>query len=530
MSNVVRRAALVGSMTGISRLAGLVREQLMAYHFGTGLAKSAFDVAFRIPNLFRRLFGEGALSAAFIPVYTEVRAHEGDAAANRLVARVAGLLIAALSLITALGMLFTLWLQGRLDPVGRWSAILPLLRIMLPYAPLICLAALTMGILNTRRHFAIPALAPVALNLIWIVTLLTIAPFVSDDPMLRIRAVAWAVLVAGGVQVAVQLPLLRRCGIPLLPSFCWRGDRHVGQILRLMAPMALGAGLVQINVCLDGILALWSAEWAPSALEYAERLVYLPLGLVGNAFATVLLPTLSSHAAEAEHEAMGATLERALRNIVVLMAPLAIGLTLLALPTVTLIYRLGSGAFQEQSAIYTARALMGYAPGLLVFSLYKALTPAFYALQDTRTPVVVGLYCVGLNLTLNIASIILLPEGWKHVGIAASTVIASLVNCALLISILQRRRQVIRIGRVVPTLCRAVAVALMMGVVVVWLHPLLLRQLAAMLPLKLAQTGAMAAAVTLGGVSYLVLTLLLNRNAWSELVAEVRARPPRRSR
>jgi putative peptidoglycan lipid II flippase len=530
MSNVLRRAALVGAMTGISRLAGLVREQMMAYFFGTGLAKSAFDVAFRIPNLFRRLFGEGALSAAFIPVYTEVREREGAEAANRLAAKIAGLLIASLSLITALGMLATLAIQARLSPDSRWTAILPLLRIMLPYAPLICLAALTMGLLNALRHFAIPALAPVFLNLVWIAALLGICPFIDSDPFVRIRVIAWAVVVAGMIQVAVQLPPLARRGVSLLPSFHWRRDARIRHVLRLMAPMALGAGLVQINVCVDGILAMWSAPWAPSALEYAERLVYLPLGLVGNAFATVLLPTLSSHAAVHDYDGLGATLERALRNISVLMAPAAVGLTLLALPVVTLVYRLGDGAFQAESALYTARALAGYAPGLLVFSLYKSLTPAFYALQDTRTPVRVGLFSVGLNLVLNILCVIMLPEGWKHMGIAASTVFTSLINCVTLALILHRRTGALHAARLLPCTASAVLAAGLMGVAVYFLHPFALRLLEPRVPLKVAQLLAILAAMGVGAALYGGLIQLFHRQALGELADDIRNRKTRRRR
>jgi len=528
MSSVLRRAAHVGAMTGISRVAGLVREQWMAYVFGTGLAKSAFDVAFRIPNLFRRLFGEGALSAAFIPVYTEIREREGPAAANALAARVAGLLIAVLSLLTALGILAALALQWHLPAGSRWSAILPLLRIMLPYAPLICLAALTMGILNARRHFTIPALAPVFLNLVWIAALAGICPFVAPDPFVRIRVVAWAVLAAGAIQVAVQLPVLARHGVPLRPRFRWRGDTRIRRILLLMAPMALGAGLVQINVCVDGILAMWSAKWAPSALEYAERLVYLPLGLVGNAFATVLLPTLSTQATQRDYDGLGATLERALRNIVVIMAPAAAGLTLLALPVVSLVYQIGDGAFQAESARQTARALAGYAPGLLVFSLYKAITPAFYALQDTRTPVRVGLFSVGCNLLLNILSVLLLPEGWKHVGIAGATVATSLLNCVTLLIILHRRTGALHAGGLVRTLAGALAAAVLMGGVVFYLHDAVLAALAPRLHLKLAQGLAIGATMAAGAAVYGLLMALFCRQALDELRDDFRHRKARK--
>lgn len=524
MSNLLRRAATVSQMTGISRVAGLVREQLMAYAFGTALAKSAFDVAFRIPNLFRRLFGEGALSAAFIPVFTEVRVRDGAAAANRLAARVAGLLLAALSLLAGLGILLALALQWHLPSDSRWSAILPLLRIMLPYAPLICLAALAMGILNALKHFAIPALAPVFLNLVWILALVAVCPWLPDDPFIRIRAVAWAVVVAGVVQVAVQLPALARRGVGLRPSFVWRGDRNIRRIAALMAPMALSAGLIQINVCVDGLLAMWAAPWGPSALEYAERLVYLPLGLVGNAFATVLLPTLSDHAAVRDHDSLRLTLERALRNICVIMAPLAIGLTVLALPVVTLVYRFGAGAFQAESALQTARALAGYAPGLLVFSLYKALTPAFFALQDTRTPMRVGLFGVLLNFSLNVLFVVTWPVGWKHMGIAVATSLTSLVNCGMLIFLLRRRLRTPQLPPLFRACGGALAAAAIMGLVAVATERAGMAFCAPRCPPKLAQLLAVGAAMAAGGLAYIVLIRLFCRQAAAEVWQDIRRR------
>ncbi|MDD5707403.1 MAG: murein biosynthesis integral membrane protein MurJ [Kiritimatiellae bacterium] len=524
MSNVLRRAALVGAMTGISRLAGLVREQLMAHAFGTGLAKSAFDVAFRIPNLFRRLFGEGALSAAFIPVYTETREREGPEAANQLAGRIAGLLIATLSLLTALGILLALALQWQLPADSRWSAILPLLRIMLPYAPLICLAALAMGILNALKHFAMPALAPVFLNLVWIVALVAVCPWLPNDPFIRIRVVAWAVLVAGVIQIGVQVPALRHRGVPLRPAFDWRGDARVARILRLMAPMALGAGLVQINVCVDGVLAMWAAPWGPSALEYAERLVYLPMGIVGNAFATVLLPTMSSHATAKDHAGMRETLERALRNVAVIMAPMAIGLTVLALPVVTLIYRLGNGAFQAESAIQTARALAGYAPGLLVFSLYKAITPAFYALQDTRTPMRVGVFGVVLNFSLNVLFVVTWPAGWKHMGIAVATVLTSIVNCVTLAVVLRRRIGAPRLAPFARVCGAALVAALVMGVAAVFAERAAMDYLAPRLALKLAQVLSVSGAIAVGALLYGALIRLFCPFATAELLDDLRHR------
>ena len=211
---ILRATSVVGGMTWLSRLAGLPREMLMAWLFGAGLAKSAFNIAFRIPNLFRRLFGEGALSAAFIPIFTEIHERDGPEAANRLASHVAGLLVAVLSAVTAAGILLALALQHWwFAPDSRWAAILPMLRILLPYAPLICLAALIMGMLNALRSFAVPAFAPVFLNLTMIAAMLGVWWFVPGEALARIRVVAWSVLFAGVIQIVVQLPELRRRGL-----------------------------------------------------------------------------------------------------------------------------------------------------------------------------------------------------------------------------------------------------------------------------------------------------------------------------
>jgi putative peptidoglycan lipid II flippase len=529
---VLRAAALVSAMTGISRVAGLLREQLMAVAFGTGVVKSAFVVAFQIPNLFRRLFGEGALSAAFIPIYIETRNRDGEAEANRLVGRVAGLLVAVLGLVTALGILAALALQTWWFAPGsesRWAEILPLLRIMLPYAPLICLAALAMGVLNAHRNFAVSALAPVFLNLIWIFALLVLCPMLPDDPRLRIRVVSWAVVVAGGVQVAVQVPALRRRGVRLSLRFDWRGDARIRRILALLAPMMLGVGVFQINVVVDGLLAMWAAPWAPAAIQYADLIVYLPLGLIGNAFGTVLLPTFAHQAETNDQEAMRATLEGALRQVLLIAVPAAVGLAVLAAPVVNLLYVWPKGEFQAQDAVWTARALAVFAPGLIFFSIQKALTPAFYALQDTRTPLRIGLWSVGLNFVLNVVCVLTWPHDWKHAGLLLSTVIASAVTGMLLGRLLHRRLGAPCVIGLAPVAGGVIAAAGLMGGAAWWAQARALELLGEWaLPVKLAQMLAMLAAVAAGAVVYSVCVWALCRPVVRELINEWRLKKGRR--
>ena len=521
---VLRAAALVSAMTGISRVAGLLREQLMAVAFGTGVVKSAFVIAFQIPNLFRRLFGEGALSAAFIPVYIETRNRDGEEAANRLVGRVAGLLVAVLGLVTAIGILVALALQAWwFSPESRWAEILPLLRIMLPYAPLICLAALAMGVLNALRNFAVSALAPVFLNLIWIFTLLVLCPLLPDDPRLRIRVVSWAVVVAGGVQVAVQMPALRRRGVRLSLRFDWRGDARIRRILALLAPMMLGVGVFQINVVVDGLLAMWAAPWAPAAIQYADLIVYLPLGLIGNAFGTVLLPTFAHQAESNDHAAMRATLEGSLRHVLLIAVPAAVGLTVLAGPVVNLLYVWPKGEFQAQDAVWTARALAVFAPGLIFFSIQKALTPAFYALQDTRTPLRIGLWSVGLNFVLNVVCVLTWPQGWKHAGLLLSTVITSAVTGVLLGRRLHRRLGAPCGIGLAPVAGGVILAAGLMGGAAWWVQAHALSLLGEWaLPVKLAQALAMLAAVAAGAAVYAVGAWALCRPVVREVIRELR--------
>jgi putative peptidoglycan lipid II flippase len=522
---ILRSVAVVSSMTGVSRMLGLVREWLMAYFFGTSLQKSAFDVAFRIPNLFRRLFGEGALSAAFIPVYTETLKNEGPEEANRLASRIAGFLMAVLGSVTALGILASLGLQHVLAYNARAEAVYPLLRITLFYAPLICLAALGIGILNILRQFALSALVPVFLNIVWILALVCICPFVSADLDVRINVVAWSTLAAGFVQVGVLLPALRKQGVPLRVRFDWLSDARVRKVLRLSLPMAAGMGAVQINLFVDGLLALYAGTWGPSAMEYAERVTYLPLGLVGTAFGTVLLPTFSKLVADDNREALCATLERALRTIAVIMVPMSVGLTVLAWPVINLLFTWHSGKFDAHSALYSSRALLGYAPGLLAFSFYQALTPAFYALKDMRTPLKCSVICVALNFCLNLLFVFTWPVGWQHVGLAAATVLSSSVNCGLLAWALRRKFGAPRFGAVLPVIVRLIVLSLVMGAAAYYAEKEIRGVLAAAgWHYKLVELSAVAGAMAAGALVYGALLLLFCRSALLDLVGDLRLR------
>lgn len=434
--SVLRHTAVVSTSTAFSRILGVVREIAMANMFGVSLAKSAFDVAFKIPNLFRALFGEGALSAAFVPVYAEVLEHEGRAAANRFSGKVMGLLALWLTMITS-GTIVVLTLSLRyIDEGTRTAAVLTLLRIMFPFMIFICLVALCMGILNAIGHFATPALTPIILNLLWIGSVIWVCPRFGETSMERIHGVAWAVLLAGIVQLAVQIPvLLKHNALPRLSLH--HRDPRLHRVLILLGPAAAGMGVHQINVMIDGFLALWAGDWAPAALTYAVRLTYLPLGVFTTAMATVLLPTFSRKSALGESKAIPSILARSLTTLMMVILPAAAGMIVLRTPLVQLMFQ--SGRFDNQATLLTARALAFYAPGLVAFSLTKILVPCFYALQDTRTPVKIAMLCVALNFVLNVIFVVSFPTYYKHAGLALATVFASCMNGTLLAILITRR-------------------------------------------------------------------------------------------
>jgi putative peptidoglycan lipid II flippase len=467
--HILRATLSVGFYTGLSRILGLVREVLMARYFGTSMAKSAFDVAFRIPNLFRALFGEGALCASFIPVYADVMQKQGREKADALAGKIMTMMLVVLVGLTTLGILVIvgIWTFFPLGP--RTAAVLPLLAIMLPYMIFMCLVAVCMGILNSLRHFKIPAFTPCLLNLLWILVLIFICPMFGESALERIHGVAWGVVAAGAIQLAIQLPVLRKFGFRPRPSMDWR-DPHLVDILKLMGPSTLGMGVHQVNVCMDGILAFWAATWAPAALTYAERLIYLPLGVFATSLGTVLLPTFSHHAARDEHDQMCRTLESSIPNLMAVLVPCALGILALALPITRLTYLWSDGMFDDVSAVRTARALAFYAPGLVAFGLHKTLVPAFYAMKDTSTPVRVAVQMVGLNFVLNVLFVITWPVEFKHAGLAFATVITSFLSCYLLARLLRERIGAIGWRQIGRKTVRIVVAALLMAGAAAWVE------------------------------------------------------------
>ncbi len=457
---VIRSAMLIGGFTSMSRVFGLIRDFLTAGFFGTSLAMSAFVVAFRIPNLFRALFGEGALSSAFVPVFIDAREKDGEERAWMLARKVITLVATVLLGVVLAGILVISLLLRRPDLGIKTAMILPLVRIMLPYMMFICLAALSMAILNSYHRFALPASTPSLLNLTWIAFILLVCPRISGPLERQIYGLAWGVFVAGIIQLGVQIPVLWRYGYRPGLSFDFT-DKRVWKVFTLMGPAALGLAVYQVNALVDSLLAAWVGSWAPAALFYSERLLYLPQGILATALSTVLLPVLSGHAARADFKKITQTLNHSLRSLFFIMAPAAIGLLVLAKPIIQMIFEWKQ--FDATSTMLTARALWFYAPGLLVFCLAKVFVPAFYATQDTRTPVRIGLACVALNFTLNVTFILTWPQYWKHAGLALATVISEGVNGFVLGCFIHRRMGSPGWREMLNSAARILAAAVIMG-------------------------------------------------------------------
>jgi putative peptidoglycan lipid II flippase len=434
---VARSAGTVGAATMLSRVLGLVREQVMASFFGAGFATDAFNVAFRIPNLLRDLFAEGAMSAAFVPTFTEYHEKRGADAAWRLGAQVFATLAIVLSLVVLAGWVLAPWIvplfaPGFADVPGKLELTVWLTRIMLPFLLFVALAAAAMGMLNARGHFAVPALAPSMLNLGMIVVGVGLIPVMRAAGQPAIVAMALGVLAGGLVQLLFQMPLLLRIGFvfrlarPLVSD----GVRRIGA---LMMPATVGLAATQLNLMVSTIIASLLVEGSVSWLWYAYRLMQLPIGVFGVALATVSLPALSRAAVAGDMDGLKRTFNATLRLVFLLTIPAALWLAVASAPLVALLYE--HGRFTAFDTDRTALALVMYCVGLPAFAAVGVASRAFFAMGDTRTPVRVSFASVALNLGLNLA--LMGPLG--HAGLALSTALTSVFSLAQLLWYLRRR-------------------------------------------------------------------------------------------
>lgn len=436
---LLKSTAVVSGMTMISRILGFARDVVIARTFGASMGTDAFFVAFKIPNFLRRLFAEGAFSQAFVPVLSEYKSCRSKEEVRELIARTSGTLGVILFVITLIGvlaapLLMMAFAPGFIDEPEKMALASDMLMITFPYLFFISLTALAGGILNSYGKFAVPAFTPVFLNIVLIASAIFLAPKM-DEP---ITALAWGVFIAGAVQLAFQFPFLIRMG--LLPMPKWgRKDEGVGRIMKLMLPAIFGVSVSQINLLLDTLIASFLITGSVSWLYYSDRLMEFPLGVLGIALATVILPSLSQKHAEASTEDFSRTLDWGLRWVLLIGTPAAVGLMVLAGPMLSTLFQYG--AFTEHDVAMAQMSLIAYGMGLLGFILIKVLAPGYFARQDTKTPVKIGIIAMGVNMVLNILFVVpwvLSGTIGPHAGLALATGLTAYLNAYLLYRGLRR--------------------------------------------------------------------------------------------
>ncbi len=512
---MLRGVLTVGGWTAASRILGFVRDMLIAALAGTGPVADAFFVALRLPNLFRRLFGEGAFNAAFVPEFTGLHANAGQHAAQRFAEEALSLMLVALSLFAIFGEIFMPAIVDVLAPgfrmiPGKEMLVVVLARITFPYLVFICLAALFGGLLNSLGRFAAAAASAVVFNAVIIAAMLLLGPFVPTIG----HALAWGVTASGMLQLALLVAATRRAGLVLRlrrPRF----TPDMRRLLRLMGPGLVGAGATQLNLAVDTIIISWLPPGSASLLNYADRVNQLPLGVIGTALGTALLPLLSRQARSGDAEGAQETLNRAIEMCLALTLPAAFALVAAGDPIMLALF--SRGAFTSASAQLAAQSLAGYAVGLPAFVLLKVLVPAFFARGDTRTPMRVALGAIVLNLVLNLLFMVPL----RHVGPALATSLAAWANVSALAVLLIRRRWFTadrRLHRRIPRMvlaAGAMTVALWIGERTVF-NPLS--------KLPAGHAVALAVLVLIGLGVYAVLAHLLGAVRVGEALAVLRRR------
>ena len=443
---ILRNTAAVGAMTALSRVLGLVREMMQSRLIGAGVEQSAFTIAFAAPNMARKIFGEGALTAAFVPVFKGEVEKGDEETARRLARAVMTTLFLVLGACAAVAVaLLSAYLVfpdfgGSHSPRAVLTA--RLLRVLAPYMVFICGAAFGMGVLNALGRFVEGALMPAMLNVVWIAVLAVLSFFPGVSIETRIFAVSVAILLGGLAQMLFLMHCMRRLGYGFRPlsfrrlaSGAEREDYR--RVWRNTFTAAVGAGAVHVNCMLDQVLAWIAAPWAAGVIGYAERLMDLPLGVVGVAFGTVLLPTFAGFFAKGDLAGARAALAGSTRSLLFVMLPAGAAMFVLAPEIVSAIYE--GRAFDAQATVRVARALAVYALGLGFFGFQKTIVPWFHAQSDMKTPLMVSVRMVFLNAALNVLAVVFLPVEWRHAGLAASTVVCSAAGAALLVFFAHRK-------------------------------------------------------------------------------------------
>ena len=462
--NLGRAAGVVSFFTLQSRILGLIRDMVLAALFGSGMAADAFFVAFRIPNLLRRLFAEGSLTIAFIPVFTEYLTLKGKKDAFDLARVVLTTLSIILVVVTLLGILFSPWIV-RIQAFGfggsgvKYDLTVLLTRITFPYIFFISIVAFFMGVLNSLRRFAAPAAAPIFLNL----GIIGAAYLISPHCEAPIVGVAIGVLIGGALQVGLQIPWAIREGLRLYPK--WQLDHPaLKRIGLLMLPAILGSAVYQFNQFMGTLLATFLQEGSVSWLYYADRLVQFPLGIFAIAISTAALPSLATEAAKKDLGQFQSTLNHALCLVFFITLPSMVGLIILGKPIIQILFE--RGAFDARSSVMTAYALFYYTLGLWAFSGVRIMVSAFYALQDTKTPVKVAIIALVINLTLSLA----LMGPLKHGGLALALSLASAVQFLLLVFFLKKKTSEVNLRPVLKAVSKSLLAASLMGLGVYYFH------------------------------------------------------------
>lgn len=438
---LLRSSGVVGFFTMLSRFLGLARDVVFARVIGAEALADVFFVAFKIPNFFRRLFAEGAFAQAFVPILGEYREKGSAAAVRQLVSRVAGnlglcLILLTLFIVVASPLMAAIFAPSwYMDNPSKFAATSEMLRITFPYLLFISMTGLAGAVLNSYDRFAVPAFTPLLLNLCLILAALFAAPL-FDQPA---YALAWGVLLAGIVQFLFQLPFLKTIHMLPMPSVDWQ-DSGVKKVLALMAPAIFGVSVSQINLLLDTVLATFLPTGSVSWLYYSDRLSELPLGVFGIAIATVILPNLSRHHVAQSTQAFSQTLDWALKMILLIAVPAAVALILLAEPILVTLFYYGEVMTIRDMAM-ASLSLKAYAAGLIAFMLIKVLAPGFFARQDMRTPVRIGVIAMVMNMLFNLLLVIPLHSYWQvgHLGLAAATSLSAFLNAILLYFALRKQ-------------------------------------------------------------------------------------------
>ena len=465
--NTLKHVFTVGAFTMVSRFLGLAREMLQSRLIGAGVEQSAFTLAFAIPNMARKLFGEGALTAAFVPVFKGEVETVGIEKAAKLARAVITMMLLMVGAVVAIGFV-ALFFVGSVtvapESEYRMNVTVNLVAILLPYMLAICGAAFGMGVLNALGKFKASSFMPALLNVVWIAALFALLLIPDVSASARVYLIAGAILLGGFAQMAFMFVCMSMVGVKPLPLFSgWKSEK-VRLVWRNTFIAALGAGAVQINYMLDQVLGQLAAPWAAGVIGYAERLMDLPLGVIGVAFGTVLLPTFAGFFAKGDAAGARDAFKASVEQQMFVMIPAAFGLAVIAPVATEVVYQ--GGSFDAVATTRVSRALAVYALGLGFFGLQKSLIPWFQAQNDMKTPLRVSVATVVVNATLNVLAVLLLPQELRHVGLAASTVVCAALGCAIFVFVARLRGQPLGLVRTLPYLAKVTVASLVMGAAV----------------------------------------------------------------